>query len=91
MKHMGRVVVAVAILGAVLGVAAVAANEVNAISANTSADIALISLAVTSTAVVAGFAMRRRWRGARDGMYVGLATLGAWFLLLLYALGVDTP
>jgi hypothetical protein len=50
-----------------------------------------VSLGATAGAVLLGFALRRRAKLARDGMFVGLATLGAWFLLLVYALGQDTP
>jgi hypothetical protein len=87
----GRLVLALAILGVILGVAALGPYEIDAISANTSANLGLVSLAATAIAVVGGFAMRHRWRAARDGMYVGLATFGAWFALVFYALAVDTP
>jgi hypothetical protein len=83
----GFVVLAVAILSGICGVAFAALYGVDAISANTSANVGIVSLGAAATAVLSGFATRRRWRAAREGMFVGLATLGAWFLLLVYALG----
>jgi uncharacterized membrane protein (UPF0136 family) len=83
----GFVVLAVAIFSGICGVAFAALYEVDAISSNTSANVGIVSLGAAGTAVLSGFATRRRWRAAREGMFVGLATLGAWFLLLVYALG----
>jgi hypothetical protein len=88
---MGQIVLVVAIGVGLAGVAAVALSEAGAISSDTSADIVVVSLAATVAIVVVGFVLRRRFRVARDGMFVGLATLGAWFLLLMYALAQDTP
>jgi hypothetical protein len=50
-----------------------------------------VSLGAAAGAVLLGLTLRRRAGLARDGMFVGLATLGGWFLLLVYALGQDTP
>jgi hypothetical protein len=82
----GSVVLAVAIFSGICGVAFAALFEVDAISANPSANVGMVSLGAAATAVLSGFATRRRWRAAREGMFVGLATLGGWFLLV-YALG----
>jgi hypothetical protein len=51
--------------------------------------VASLALAVVASAL--GFLGRRRIRLAREAMVVGLTALGAWFLLLVYALGRDTP
>lgn len=89
---MGRIVLAVAIAGVAAGLASFALYEgLGVISSDTSADLGLVSLGAAAAAVIVGFALRTRVRLARDGMVVGLATLGAWFLLLLYALSQDTP
>jgi uncharacterized membrane protein (UPF0136 family) len=84
---MGWLLLAVAILSAISGVASAALYEVDAISANTSANVGIVSLGAAATASLVGFAARSRWRHAREGMFVGLATLGAWFLLVVYGLG----
>jgi hypothetical protein len=88
---MGRVLVAVGILSALFGLAAEALYAANAISSDTSADLGLVSLGSAAIAAILGFALRRRIRLAREGMFVGLATLGGWFLVLVYALSRDTP
>ncbi len=61
------------------------------IASDTSVDMTLASLGAAATAVILGFPLRNRIRLARDGMFVGLASIGAWFLLVVYALGQDTP
>jgi hypothetical protein len=81
----------VAILSALSGFGAFALYEAEAISSNTSANFGLVSLGSALAVAVIGFGIRRRVRLAREAMFVGLATLGAWFLLLVYALGRDTP
>ena len=89
---MGRIVLAVAIIGGAAGLAGFALDEgLGVISSQTSVDLGLVSLGAAATAVIIGFPLRTRLRHARDGMFVGLATLGAWFLLLVYALAQDTP
>jgi hypothetical protein len=92
LRAVGRIVLAVAIAGATAGLASFALYEgLEVISSDTSVDMSLISLGAAATAVVLGFPLRNRLRAARDGMFVGLATIGGWFLLLVYALGQDTP
>jgi hypothetical protein len=71
--------------------AAAALYELDAISSETSAGLGLVSLGAAVASLVAGFPFRPRIRLARDGMFVGLTTLGAWFLILVYALAQDTP
>jgi hypothetical protein len=89
---MGRIVLVVAIIGGATGLASFALDEgLGVISLHTSVDMGFVSLGAAATAVIIGFPLRTRLRYARDGMFVGLATLGAWFLLLVYALGQDTP
>jgi hypothetical protein len=86
---MGWVVLVVAIGSGLTGLTGAALYELNAISSDTSADIGLLSLGGALASVAVGFPLRRRVRLARDGMFVGLATLGAWFLVLFYALAQD--
>lgn len=88
----GRIVLAVAIVGGAAGLASFALYEwLDVISSDTSVDMSLVSVLAAAAAVILGFALRKRARSARDGMFVGLATLGGWFLLIAYALGQDTP
>jgi hypothetical protein len=88
----GRVVLALAIVGGIAGLASFVLYEgLDVISSNTSVELGLVSLGAAGGAAILGFALRRRAALARDGMFVGLATLGAWFLLVVYALGQDTP
>jgi hypothetical protein len=92
MQKLGRIVLGLAIVGGAAGLASFALYEgLGMITTDTSVDISLVSLGAAAGAVLLGFALRRRAGHARDGMFVGLATLGAWFLLLVYALGQDTP
>jgi len=88
---MGRIVLGVAIASALLGLGSFALDEADSISPNSSADLGLASLGSAAAAALVGFGMRRRIRLAREAMFVGLATLGGWFLVLVYALGQDTP
>jgi hypothetical protein len=89
---MGRIMLGLGIAGGAAGLASFALYEgLGVVSSDTSADIALVSLAAAAAAVVVGFGLRHRARFARDGMFVGLATLGGWFLLLFYVLAQDTP
>jgi hypothetical protein len=78
---MGWVVLVVAIGSGLTGLAGVALYELDAISSGTSADMGLLSLGGALASVALGFPLRRL-RPARGGMFVGLATLGAWFLVL---------
>ena len=92
MQKLGRIVLGLLIVGGAAGLASFALYEgLGVISTDTSVDMSLVSLGAAAGAVLLGFALRRRAGLARDGMFVGLATLGAWFLLLVYALGQDTP
>jgi hypothetical protein len=92
MQKLGRIVLGLAIVGGAAGLASFALYEgLGVITTDMSVDMSLVSLGATAGAVLLGFALRRRAKLARDGMFVGLATLGAWFLLLVYALGQDTP
>jgi hypothetical protein len=92
MRPMGRIVLGLAIAGGAIGLASFALYEwLGVISVDTSVDLSLVSLAASAAAVIIGFVLRRRARLAHEGMFVGLATLGAWFLLLVYALSQDTP
>jgi hypothetical protein len=84
-------VVGLGVAGVVAGVASFALDAIDVVSPDTAADLGLISLGAATAAVVIGFVGRRRVRLAREGMVVGLATLGGWFLLLVYALSQDTP
>ena len=88
---MGTVLVGVAILGAVCGVASVVPYEGDAISSDTLAELGVASLYTALAVTLIGFLLRKRVSRARDAMFVALATLGAWFLVLVYALGRDTP
>ena len=88
---MGRIMLGVAILSALSGFSAFALYEAEAISSDTSANFALVSLGATFAIAVIGFGIRRRVPLARESMFVGLATLGAWLLLLVYAFSRDTP
>lgn len=88
---MGRIMLGVGILSALAGFGAFALYEVEAISSDTSADFGLVSLGSAVAVAIIGFGVRRRVRLEREAMFVGLATLGAWFLLLVYALSRDTP
>jgi hypothetical protein len=89
---LGRIVLGLAIAGSAAGLASFALYEgLGVITSDTSADMGLVSVGAAAGAVMLGFALRRRADLARDGMFVGLATLGAWFLLVVYALGQDTP
>jgi hypothetical protein len=91
-RAVGWVVLGVALVGIAAGLASLALDQgLGMITADTSADMVLVSLGVAAVAVLIGFALRRYARRARDGMFVGLATLGGWFLLLVYALSQDTP
>jgi hypothetical protein len=83
---MGRIVLVIAIASGLVGLGSAGLYELDAISSDTSAEMGLFSIGAAAAAVVAGFPLRRRGGRARDGMFVGLATLGAWFLLLVYAL-----
>jgi hypothetical protein len=85
---MGWVVLVVAIGSGLTGLTSAALYEPDAISSDTSADIGLLSLGGALASVAVGFPLRRV-RLARDGMFVGLATLGTWFLVLFYALAQD--
>ena len=92
MQKLGRIVLGLLIVGGAAGLASFALYErLGVITTDTSVDMSLVSLGAAAGAVLLGFALRRRAGLARDGMFVGLATLGAWFLLLVYALGQDTP
>lgn len=86
----GTVLVGVAILGAVCGVASVVPYEGDAISSDTLAELGVASLYTALAVTLIGFLLRKRVSRARDAMFVALATLGAWFLVLVYALGRDT-
>lgn len=88
---MGRIILAVAIASALLGLASFALDAMDAITPNTAADLGLASLGSAVAAALMGFALRRRLRLAHEAMFVGLATLGGWFLALMYALSQDTP
>jgi hypothetical protein len=89
MQKLGRIVLGLAIVGGAAGLASFALYEgLGMITTDTSVDM---SLGAAAGAVLLEFALRRRAGHARDGMFVGLATLGAWFQLLVYALGQDTP
>lgn len=84
---MGRIVLGLAIAGGVIGVGGIALSEwLGVISVDTAVDLSFVSVAVSAAAVIFGFVLRRRARLAHEGMFVGLATLGGWFLLLIYGL-----
>lgn len=92
MQKLGRIVFGLAIVGGAAGLASIALSEgLGVITTDTAVDMSLVSIGAAGGAVTLGFALRRRAGLARDGMFVGLATFGAWFLLLVYALGQDTP
>jgi hypothetical protein len=92
MQKLGRIVLGLTIVGGAAGLASFALYEgLGVITTDTSVEMSLASLGAAAGAVLVGFALRRRAGRARDGVFVGLATLGAWFLLLVYALGQDTP
>jgi hypothetical protein len=92
MDVIGRILLGVAIAGATVGVASFALYEwLDVISFDAAFDMGFISMGAAAAVVVLGYPLRNRHRVARDGMFVGLATLGGWFLLFVYALGQDTP
>jgi len=83
---MGRIVLGLAVPGGAVGLAGLALYfGLNVISPETAVKLILASLAASAAAVVIGFLLRRRARLAHEGMFVGLATLGAWFLLFVLA------
>jgi hypothetical protein len=88
---MGRLLLGVAIVGAVCGVAFEPLDRVGAISSDTAVNLGLLSVGLAAGVIVIGFVLRARLRLAREAMFVGLATIGAWFLVIVYALGRDTP
>jgi hypothetical protein len=89
---LGWIVVGGAAVGIAAGLAGFALYEgLGVISVDTAVDLSLLSLCASAGAVIVGFALRRRVRFAHQGMFLGLATLGGWFLLFVYALGQDTP
>jgi hypothetical protein len=92
MHVIGRILLGVAIAGAAVGVASFALYEgLEVISTDAAVDMSLASTGAAAAAVILGYPLRDRLRWARDGMFVGLATIGGWFLLIAYALGQDTP
>jgi hypothetical protein len=83
---MGRIVLGLAIAGAAVGLAGLVLYfGLEVISPETSVKLIFASLAASAAAVILGFVLRRRARLAHEGMFFGLATLGAWFLLFVYA------
>jgi hypothetical protein len=83
---MGRIVLGLAIAGAAVGLAGLALYfGLEVINPGTSVKLTFVSLAASAAAVITGFVLRRRARLAHEGMFFGLATLGAWFLLFVYA------
>ena len=83
---MGRLVLGLAIAGGAVGLAALALYfGLGVVSPDTAVSLIFASLATSAAAVITGFALRRRARLAHEGMFFGLATLGAWFLLFVYA------
>jgi hypothetical protein len=92
LRAVGQIILGAAIAGAAAGLASFALYEgLDVISSDASVDMSLVSPGAAAIAAILGFPLRNRLRSARDGMFVGLATLGGWFLLLVYALGQDTP
>ncbi len=87
---MGRVLLGVAIASLVAGFGVLLLEAVDS-DVDRGANLGVLSLGLATAAVVLAFPLRRRIRFAREAMFVALATLGGWFLLLVYALGRDTP
>ena len=86
----GRVLVAVAIASWVAGVGVLITELVHDDS-DAGVTLGVASVCLAAGASVLGFLLRGRVRRAREAMFVGLAALGGWFLLIVYALGRDTP
>jgi hypothetical protein len=92
MHVIGRILLGVAMAGAAVGAVSFALYDgLDVISIDTAVDLSLVSTGADAAAVTLGYPLRNRLRSARDGMFVGLATIGGWFLLVAYALGQDTP
>lgn len=89
---LGRVILGTAIAGGVAGLTGFALYEgLDVVSSDTAVDMSLVSMGAAAAAAILGLPLGNRLRSARDGMFVGLATLGGWFSLLVYALAQDTP
>jgi hypothetical protein len=86
----GRVLFVVAIASWVAGLGVLLLEAVGS-DPDTGANLGVLSVVLAAAAIVLGFALRRRSRRARDAMVLGLANIGGWFLLIVYALGRDTP
>ena len=86
----GRALVAVAVASWLAGLGVLVTELVNDDS-DAGANLGVASVCLAAGASVLGFLLRRRVRRAQDAMVLGLAALGGWFLLIVYALGRDTP
>lgn len=90
----GVVALMTGILGGIAGLAAYALYEIEVIGVDTSANLIVLSLLCALVAIPIGV-LGARWarkRGhepvvAQAGAVVGLGTLAAWFVVLVYALG----
>jgi hypothetical protein len=88
----------VAVIGAVAGLGSLALYEAGLVSADTSANLGVVSILCALIAIPIGVV---GWRWAKRhsqkpvlGQAAGLiggGTLAAWFLALVYALSQDTP
>jgi hypothetical protein len=79
-------VLGLAIVGGAVGLASLALYFwLGVISPETAVSLTFVSLGASAAAVMIGFVLRHRVRLAHEGMFFGLATLGAWFLLFVYA------
>jgi hypothetical protein len=88
----------VAAIGAVAGLGSLALYEAGLVSADTSANLGVVSILCALIAIPIGvvgwrWAKRRSQQpvlGQAAGL-IGAGTLAAWFLALVYALSQDTP
>jgi hypothetical protein len=86
----GRVLLGVAIASWLAGLGVLLLEAVSS-DLDRGGNLIAVSLGLGAIAAALGFLGRRRIRLAREAMVIGLTALGAWFLLLVYALGRDTP
>ena len=86
----GRVLLGVGIAGWLAGLGVLLLEAVSS-DLDKGGNLIGVSLGLAAVASALGFLGRRRIRLAHEAMVIGLSALGAWFLLLVDALGRDTP
>ena len=90
----GAVALLTAIVGSIAGLSSYALYEADIIGVDTSANLILVSVLCSLIAIPIGFAgswwANKRGREPVLGQaatLLGIGTLGAWFVVLVYALG----